>query len=112
MTIINQLREIRRPLTVHQAADMLGLHEQTIYRWTRAGRIPVLRLGAALRFDPTALADWLSGRSLGWSRARDQAGRRRIGKHVIEEPPASNICAKITSDYGLMPQIRKKVELG
>lgn len=64
MNMIEQLQETHRPLTVRQTAEILGMHEQTIYRWTRNGNIPVLRVGGALRFDPAALADWLSDRSI------------------------------------------------
>lgn len=59
-----QLRATRRPLTVRQAAEALGLHEQTVYKWSRTGRIPTLRIGGALRFDPSLLADWLENRQL------------------------------------------------
>jgi len=64
MSIVMQLRATRRPLTVRQAAEALGLHEQTVYKWSRTGRIPTLRIGGALRFDPSLLADWLENRQL------------------------------------------------
>lgn len=64
MSIIKQLRATRRPLTVRQAAETLGLHEQTIYKWSRTGRIPTLRIGGTLRFDPALLADWLENREV------------------------------------------------
>jgi len=49
---------------VKQAAAALGLHEQTVYKWTRSGRIPFMRIGSALRFDPAALAQWVENRTL------------------------------------------------
>jgi excisionase family DNA binding protein len=63
-TIIDTLRGTRRPLTVRQCSDILGLHPQTVYKWSRTGRIPVLRLGSALRFDPIVIAQWVESRSL------------------------------------------------
>ena len=64
MSLIESLRATRTPLTTKQAAEMLGIHPMTIYKWSRTGRIPTLRLGGALRFDPQALAAWLEDRSV------------------------------------------------
>lgn len=64
MTIPEQLRSTRRPLTVKEAADTLGLHPQTLYKWTRTGRVPVMRIGGALRIDPQALAVWVEDRTV------------------------------------------------
>jgi excisionase family DNA binding protein len=64
MSILESLKATRRPLTTKQAAEMLGLHPMTVYKWSRTGRIPTLRLGGALRFDPQALAAWLEARSV------------------------------------------------
>jgi excisionase family DNA binding protein len=64
MSLIESLRATRTPLTTKQAAEMLGLHPMTIYKWSRTGRIPTLRLGGALRFDPQSLAVWLEARSV------------------------------------------------
>jgi excisionase family DNA binding protein len=60
MSILESLRSTRRPLTCNQAAELLGLHPQTLYKWSRIpGRVPCFRLGGAPRFDPAALADWI-----------------------------------------------------
>jgi excisionase family DNA binding protein len=64
MTIPEQLRATHRPLTVKQVADTLGLHPQTLYKWTRTGRVPVMRIGGALRFDSQVLALWLEDRTV------------------------------------------------
>lgn len=64
MTIPEQLRATTRPLTVTQAAAKLGMHPQTLYRWTRTGSMPVMRIGGALRIDPHTLAQWVEDRSL------------------------------------------------
>jgi len=55
---------MRRPLTVKQAVEVLGLHPQTLYKWTKLGRIPYMRIGGGLRFDPAILADWLEQRTI------------------------------------------------
>jgi excisionase family DNA binding protein len=64
MTIAEQLRATTRPLTVAQAAEKLGLHPQTLYKWTRTGKIPFMRIGGALRFDPQVLVRWIEDRTI------------------------------------------------
>jgi len=38
-------------LTLHQAADRIGVHYMTVYRWVRTGRIPAHRVGAEWRVE-------------------------------------------------------------
>ena len=58
-------RALRHPLTIKQVAEVLGLHPQTLYKWVRApGRIPHLRIGGTVRFDPDALARWIEAGSM------------------------------------------------
>ncbi len=38
-----------------QAAQLLGLHINTIYRWINTGSLPVFRLGAHLRVSEAAV---------------------------------------------------------
>lgn len=35
--------------TIAQVADLLGLSTRTIYRWIKAGRLPIVRLGRRVR---------------------------------------------------------------
>jgi excisionase family DNA binding protein len=53
-------------LNARQAAAALAVSERTIFRLVKAGTIPALHLGAALRFDTrdlTALIDRLKAES-------------------------------------------------
>ena len=64
-TIFDRLRSISHPLIAKEAAELLGLHPQTLYKWSRTpGRVPCYRVGGALRFDPAALAEWIDGGSM------------------------------------------------
>ncbi len=44
-----------RRLTLQQAADQLGVHYMTAYRYVRTGRLPAVRQGGAWRINPTDL---------------------------------------------------------
>jgi excisionase family DNA binding protein len=46
----------RKPLTLPQVADKLGLHYMTVYRYVRTGRLPAKRVRGAWQVDPADLA--------------------------------------------------------
>jgi excisionase family DNA binding protein len=56
--------EEREWLTVAQVAERLQLHEETIRRWIRDGRLPVLDLGkkAGFRIRPADLEAFIAER--------------------------------------------------
>ena len=65
LSLVESLKAMSTPLTVKQASALLGLHPQTLYKWSRLpGRLPCLRLGGALRLDPQALARWIEAGSM------------------------------------------------
>ena len=48
----------------HQLALRLGIHRNRLYLLVRTGRIPHIRIGRVVRFDPEAIRAWeLAG---GW----------------------------------------------
>jgi len=46
-------------LDVSQLSAMLNVKKKTIYDWVHKGKIPYLKLGGLLRFDPTDIDQWL-----------------------------------------------------
>lgn len=47
-------------IDVETAAQALGVHPATLYRWARARRVPCIRLGPrVIRFDPRGLEQFL-----------------------------------------------------
>jgi excisionase family DNA binding protein len=42
----------RTPISLHAAAERLGVHYMTVYRYVRTGRLPATREGAEWRVDP------------------------------------------------------------
>ncbi len=49
-------------ITPIQAADLLGISLPTVYTWVSRKRIRYVKVGAALRFRPSSLEDWLRKR--------------------------------------------------
>ena len=52
-------------MTVSDVAQFLGMHEKTVYHWAGRGRLPCVRVGSRLRFDPRELDRWISARKEG-----------------------------------------------
>lgn len=46
-------------LTVQALIQLTGFKKTAIYDMVAGGRIPYLRFGSSIRFDPIAIADWL-----------------------------------------------------
>lgn len=62
---------MNRLLTVDEVAAWLQVKPRTIYQWVHEGYIPVLKLGALVRFDQAGVAAWLKKREVpGRSRQR------------------------------------------
>jgi excisionase family DNA binding protein len=63
-----------QPLTLAQAADELGVHYMTVYRYVRTGRLPAIRVGGTWQVDPADLA--LVRRTGSETRPRRSTGTR------------------------------------
>ena len=44
---------------VEDAAAILGIQVSTLYAWVEQERVPHIRLGRAVRFDPGSLSRWI-----------------------------------------------------
>ena len=58
-SIADFIGQLRSLLTANQLGEYLSVSPKTIFQWSKQGRIPVIRMGSALRFDPKAIATWL-----------------------------------------------------
>ncbi len=56
---------VPRLLTLAEVARLLRINERTIRRMVGNRRMPCVRLGRQLRFDPQALSRWLRAREEG-----------------------------------------------
>lgn len=50
---------MRSLITVQELAEQLKVAPQTIYGWTCSRKIPFMKVGGRLRFDPDEMAKWL-----------------------------------------------------
>ena len=48
-------------MTVTEVAEYLRVNPQTVYRKAKAGELPAVRIGRAIRFRRSELEAWLKG---------------------------------------------------
>ena len=59
MTLAEQLEARTTALTVGEVATILNVSERQIYKLAALNELPCLRVGGAVRFEPSAIADWI-----------------------------------------------------
>jgi excisionase family DNA binding protein len=69
-----------RLLNVGEVAEVLRVSVHTLYAWVGEDRIPVVKLGRRLLFDPAELSRWLS----------ECSRRERLGEPCAIEGTASS----------------------
>jgi excisionase family DNA binding protein len=47
-------------ITPETAAALLGIHPETLMRWSRSGRVPFHRIGRKIMFRASKLNEWLN----------------------------------------------------
>jgi excisionase family DNA binding protein len=63
LSIAETVRHRRNALTAEELAELLSFSTKHIYKLAKTHRIPSLRIGGALRFDPGRTADWIEGKA-------------------------------------------------
>ena len=58
-SIADRIAKIDHALRVTELAEILNVSRQFLYELAASGKLPSLRVGAAVRFDPAAVAAWL-----------------------------------------------------
>lgn len=60
--VIQTLESKECALKASELAKLLGVTRQHIYKMAAGGSLPSFRVGAAVRFDPKQVAEWLKVR--------------------------------------------------
>jgi excisionase family DNA binding protein len=63
-TLVSLVRRRRTAWTAEELAEILSLSRKHIYKLAKKGRMPSLRIGGAIRFDPHATAAWLEAKAI------------------------------------------------
>ncbi len=53
-----------RLFDIHQAARYTGISPTTLYKWVSQRKIPHIKLGGSLKFDPVKLDEWIKQRTV------------------------------------------------
>lgn len=100
-----------RTLTLQQAAERLGVHYMTVYRYVRTGRLPAHRVGTRWHVDPVDLraVTATAGRpgrlaAAGRERSQEQASRRLVVRLVAGDEPGSWAVVEDALSRGTTPE--------
>jgi excisionase family DNA binding protein len=52
-------------LTVKEVSELLKIHEDTVYKMVREGRIPAFRIGSDWRFQKDQIVHWIAEQTIG-----------------------------------------------
>lgn len=63
-SLASLVRRRRTAWTAEELAEVLSLSRKHIYKLAKKGRMPSLRIGGAIRFDPHTTATWLESKSI------------------------------------------------
>lgn len=53
-----------RLISIGDAAVLLGLSRSTLYKYVEAERIPHVKIGGRIRFEPDAIESWIAARRI------------------------------------------------
>jgi excisionase family DNA binding protein len=70
-----ETKGLPRLLSIGQLAERLGTTPRHVRRLVAGRRVPFVKVGRLVRFDPDDIAAWLDGRRVGGSGAVDRAAR-------------------------------------
>lgn len=51
-------------LDINQLVEMLNIKKKTIYKWVRQRKIPYIKLGGLIRFDPEEIEKWIGSKKV------------------------------------------------
>jgi excisionase family DNA binding protein len=75
-------------LSKSEAAEFLEISVSTVERWTRLGRLPVVRMGGVVRYSPDSLREWIK-------RKETEASEISTSSAVEEKPVSDSSLRKV-----------------
>ena len=63
LTIAERIQASESALSLAELANLLGCSKSKLYTLIDNNRIPYMRLGSMIRFDPKITADWVRSKS-------------------------------------------------
>ena len=52
-------------LTVKEVSELLKIHEDTVYKMVKEGRIPAFKIGSDWRFQKDQIVHWIAEQTIG-----------------------------------------------
>ncbi len=49
----------KRLLTIQEVAELTGVSVTTLYKWVSQRKIPHIKMGRLVKFDPSKLEEWI-----------------------------------------------------
>jgi excisionase family DNA binding protein len=62
---MNPMERDHEILTVKDLCDLLQIHQSTLYKLIKAGKIPTFRLGSDWRFRRSQIMRWIAEQTVG-----------------------------------------------
>lgn len=59
-TTTREIPSKNRLINIHEVSAILGTAVNTIYSWVNQRKIPYVKVGRLLRFDPKDIESWIS----------------------------------------------------
>ncbi len=59
VSVLENLQRQKTLLTAEALAEILNVAEVSVYRWSKKGLLPSVKIGTALRFDPVRVVQAL-----------------------------------------------------
>jgi excisionase family DNA binding protein len=66
--LVSRIEKLPGALTASELATLLNMGKTAVYDMAATGRIPSIKIGATVRFDPARTAAWLRDREVATDR--------------------------------------------
>jgi excisionase family DNA binding protein len=64
VSVMNPMAIDHEILTVKEVSELLKIHEGTVYKMVREGRIPAFKIGSDWRFQKARIVHWIAEQTI------------------------------------------------